>query len=72
MLLCVLSASYIEIKLEAMISTISSYLDVGVIVFKYILSSSHNFADADPVGALESCSGAQNDQKKTQNNVLEL
>ena len=41
-----------------------SYPDVGVISDKYILSKSHKFADADPTGTLDPCSGTQNEQKK--------
>ena len=38
---------------------------------KYILSSSHKLADADPTGTLDSCYGAQNEQKNTHNTVIE-
>ena len=38
---------------------------------KSILSRSHKLADADPIGTLDSCSGAQNEQKNIQNNVIE-
>ena len=48
-----------------------SYPDVGVIFDKFILSRSHKLADADPTGTLDSCYGTQNEQKNTQNNVIE-
>ena len=35
-------------------------------------SGSHKLADADPAGTLDSCSGTQNEQKNTQNNVIEV
>ena len=35
-----------------------------------ILSSSTKFADTDSVGTLKSFSGAKNEQKNTQNNVI--
>ena len=38
---------------------------------KSILSRSHKLADADPKCTLDSCSGTQNEQKNTQNNVIE-
>ena len=51
---------------------IFSYPDAGVIFDKYLLSRSHKFADADPAGTLDSCSGTQNDQKNTDNTVIEV
>ena len=48
-----------------------SYPTVGAIFVKY-LSSSHKLVDADPVGTLDSFSGTQNEQKNTQNNVIEV
>ena len=37
-----------------------------------ILSSSQILADADPAGTLGSCSGTQNEQKNTQNIMIEV
>ena len=54
-----------------MISRFFSYPDVGVIFDKYILSRNHKLVDADPAGTLDSCSGTQNEQKNTHNNVIE-
>ena len=48
------------------------YPDVGVIFDKFILSSSDKLADAYPTGTLYSRSGTQNEQKNTQNNVIEV
>ena len=48
-----------------------SYSDVGVICYKYILFGGHKFADADPTGSLDSCSGTKNEQKNNQNTVIE-
>ena len=42
-----------------------------MILDKSILSSSYKLADADPTDTLDSCSGTQNEQKNTQNNVIE-
>ena len=39
---------------------------------KYILSSSHKLADADPEGTLDSCTGIQNEHRSTQNNLIEV
>ena len=44
---------------------------LGVIFEYYILSSSKKLADADPAGTLDSLSETQNEQKNTQNNVIE-
>ena len=49
-----------------------SYPDVGVISDKSILYRSHKLASVDPGGTLDSCSGTQNEQKNTQNNMGEL
>ena len=49
-----------------------SYPAVGVIFDKFILSSSNKLAGAYPSGTLDSCSGTQNKQKNTQNNVIEI
>ena len=38
---------------------------------KSILSRSQKLADADPIGTLDSCSGSKNEQKNTQNTVIE-
>ena len=38
---------------------------------KCILFRSHKLADADPTDTLDSCSGTQNEQKNTQNTVIE-
>ena len=38
---------------------------------KSILSSGQKLVDADPEGTLDSCSGTQNEQKTTQNNIFE-
>ena len=46
--------------------------DVGVIFEKYILSSCHKLVDADPAGTLDSCYGTKNEQKNTQNTVIEV
>ena len=62
---CVLSTSYVEIILKAMIYRVFSYPAVGVIFEKSILSSCQKLADADPAGNLDSCSGTQNEQKNT-------
>ena len=48
-----------------------SYPYVGVVFDKYILSRSHKLADSDHTGTLDSCSGTQNEQKNTQNNMIE-
>ena len=48
-----------------------SYLYVGMIFDKSILSRSRKLADEDPTGTLDSCSGTQNEQKNTQNTVIE-
>ena len=48
-----------------------SYPDVGAIFDKSILSRSHKLAGADLTGTLDSCSGIQNEQKNTQNNVIQ-
>ena len=48
-----------------------NYPYVGIILDKSILSRSHKLADADPTGTLDSCYGTQNEQKNTQNNVIE-
>ena len=55
-----------------MISRVFYYPDVGVFFEKSILSSSKKLADADPAGTLDSCSETQNEQKNTQNNVIEV
>ena len=47
------------------------YPDVGMIVEKYILSRSHKLVDVDPAGTVNSCYKIQNEQKNTQNNVVE-
>ena len=47
------------------------YPNASVIFDKSILSRSHKLADADPTGTLDSCYGTQNEQKNTQNNVIE-
>ena len=39
---------------------------------KHILSRSHKLADAEPAGTLDSRSGTQNEQKNTQNTVIEV
>ena len=70
-LFCVLLTSDVEIILEATISRVFSYPDVDVIFEKYIWSISQNLADADPAGTLNSCSEKKNEQKYTQNNVIE-
>ena len=69
---CVLSTSYVEIILEAMISRVFSCTYVGVIFEKYILFISHKLTDTYPAGNLESYYGTQNEQKNTQNNVIEV
>ena len=69
---CVLLTSYVEIILESTISRVFSYPDIGVIFEKYILSRSHKLAGVEPTGALDSCSGTQNEQKNTQNNLIEV
>ena len=69
-LFCVLSASYIEITLEATISRFFSHLNIDEIFNICILSGSYNLADADPAGTLESCSGTKNEQKNTHNNMI--
>ena len=66
------STSYIENILEATIYKLFPYPDVGVIFDKSILSRSHKLADADPADTLYSCSGTQNEQKNTQNTVIEV
>ena len=38
---------------------------------KLILSRSHKLADEDPAGTLDSCSRTENEEKNTQNNVIE-
>ena len=43
-----------------------------MILEKYILFRSHKMADEDPAGTLDSCYGTQNEQKNTQNNVIEV
>ena len=48
-----------------------SYPYVGVIFDKYILSRGQKLADADPTGTLDLCSGTQNEQKNTQNTVID-
>ena len=48
-----------------------SYSVTGVIFDKSILSRSYKLGDADPAGTLDSCYGIQNEQKNTQNNVIE-
>ena len=58
--------------LEAKTSRFFSYLAVGVILENFILSSSHKLADADPAGTLDSFFGTHNEQKNTQNNVIEV
>ena len=68
----ILSTSYVEIILEATISKVFPCPDIGVIFEKYILSRSHKLAGAEPTGALDSCSGTQNEQKNTQNNLIEV
>ena len=55
-----------------MISRVFSYPAVGVMFLKYILSTGHKLVDADPAGASDSCSGIQNEQKNTQNTVIEV
>ena len=42
-----------------------------MIIDKSILSRSQKLVDADPIGTLDSCYGTQNEQKKTQNTVIE-
>ena len=49
-----------------------SYPDVGVVFDIYILYISHKLADADPAGTLDQCSGTQNEQKNTQNTLIEV
>ena len=71
MIFWVLSISYVEIIIEAKISRVFSYPYVGVIFDQNNLSRSQKLADADPTGNLESCSGTQNEQKNTQNVVIE-
>ena len=56
---------------EATIFIVFSCPDVGVIFEKYILSRSQKLVDADPTDTLDSCSGTQNEQKNTQNTVIE-
>ena len=58
-LFCVLSASYVEIILEAKIHRVFSYPDIGDIKKINILSISHKLADTDPSGTLESCFGTK-------------
>ena len=62
-LFCLLSASYVEITLEAKIYRVYLYLAVGVIFDKYILSSGHKLSDVDSTGNLYSWSGTPNEQK---------
>ena len=71
MIFYVLLASYVEIIIEAKISRVFSYPYVGVIFDQNNLSRSQKLADADPTGNLDSCSGTQNEQKNTQNVVIE-
>ena len=66
----VLSASYVEIILEAPIYRVFSYPDIGDIKKINILSISHKLADTDPSGTLDSCFGTKNDQKNTHNNII--
>ena len=49
-----------------------SYPDVGVVFDQYILSGGHKLVDADPADTLDSCSGTKNEQKNTQNYVIEV
>ena len=67
-----LLTSYVENILEAMISIVLSYQDVGVIIEKYILSRIQKLADSDPAGNLDSWYGGGNEQKSTQINVIEV
>ena len=64
-------ASYVEIIIEAKISRLFSYPDVSVIYDQKNLSRSQKLADADPTGNLDSCSATKNEQKNTQNVVIE-
>ena len=68
-LLCILSTSYVEVILN-----IQSFYkpDVHVIFYQSILSRSHKIVDTDPAGTLDSYSWTQNEQKSTQNNVIEV
>ena len=56
----------------AAISRFFSYPYVGVVFYSSILSRSQILADTDPADTLDSYSGAQNEQKNTQNNVIEV
>ena len=49
----------------------SALRDLGVIFEKSLLSSSTKLVDAYPEGALDSWSGTKNEQKNTENNVIE-
>ena len=49
----------------------SAWRDLGVIVEKKLFSCSTKFVDAVPEGTLDLCSWAENEQKNTQNNVIE-
>ena len=49
-----------------------SYPDVRAVLNIYISSRSHELADSDTSGTLDSCSGKQNEHKNTHNNVIEL
>ena len=46
--------------------------NLGVIFDAYILSNSPKLAGTDPVIAVDSCYGTQNEQKNTQNNFIEV
>ena len=48
-----------------------TYPYVGIIFDKYILFKNLKLADADPAGTLDSFSGTQNEQKNTQNTLIE-
>ena len=61
-----LLTSYVEIILEATNSRGFSYLHVGVIFEKYILSRSQKLADVDPSGTLNSCYGGNVTGKYTE------
>ena len=63
-LIWVLAISYVEIVLEATISTVFSYLDVCV-TLKDIFYENH-------VGTLDSWSREENEKENTQNNVIEV
>ena len=53
----VLSTSCVEIVLEATIYRVFPYLEVGVIIYMYILSSGHKLEGVDPTSTLDSWFG---------------